>query len=345
MEHAKCKPAKKLYNPLSCRCITRDKQTARRLQKSLITDMDGDIFIPPVPAPTLTGSGKLGKPYVDACLLRLQDFGFAVADTLLTVSDAEAAAAARLTAKYGAAIFEHASRYQNGNYRYSNGTIVLKPGTKQRKQLHVQNAPHVTETIQDEADADTIVAIEKRFAKVAKQFAGTLPLADSVVIVGDPYLPSVPGQAGPQAGGQRKHKPGGPQLLHADVQAGVQSRVVIVALSDDMTLLVAPFSHVTVRGRAYFDHLPTDAEADEIVGMIMPRFPLIRLRLKRGQLIVMDGNTVHAGDAGQPHKYNPCMHWYAVQNSVGNATQPLAIMGPSMEASFVPAPVREPQWW
>lgn len=54
----------------------------------------------------------------------------------------------------------------------------------------------------------------------------------------------------------------------------------------------------------------------------MPRFDLKRLVLQPGQVLVMHGNLLHAGDHGWGDETHARLHYYIVPSNVGKNTYP-----------------------
>lgn len=96
------------------------------------------------------------------------------------------------------------------------------------------------------------------------------------------------------------------QALHVDVAWGALGYVIILALVENTTLLVAPGSHFWAfhRGNKFTDSMP-------------PSFQVERIVLHPGEFVIMHGNTVHAGDAGVVGEWAPRLHWHVVPAHAG----------------------------
>jgi hypothetical protein len=138
-----------------------------------------------------------------------------------------------------------------------------------------------------------------------------------------------------------------PQDLHID-QALVPSRCatrqppppqVIVAV-ERCTVLVVPFSHHMVEGLGWMTAKAGEAaaadaatagpsagpsaaeEADEtLASLLPPSTKPTRIHLDPGQLVVMHGYLVHAGDAGEPGETALRVHFYT-ETPAGLAPHP-----------------------
>ena len=117
-------------------------------------------------------------------------------------------------------------------------------------------------------------------------------------------------------------EPVGTQPLHMDLPPSRLGYVVILSLSDDFTLLVCPGSHNDVRRRWCSEHL-----SEEAFAATMSSSPLVRLKIPRGWVVVMDGNLVHAGDAGKPSSASPRVHWYIQGGRPVDNTVPAESLG------------------
>ncbi|GIM16699.1 hypothetical protein Vretimale_19295, partial [Volvox reticuliferus] len=78
--------------------------------------------------------------------------------------------------------------------------------------------------------------------------------------------------------------------------------------------------------------VPTDI-ADTITNLFSVQ-RVVRLHMHPGQMVLLDGNTVHAGDAGKPNSWSPRLHVYAQSKKVKNATWPLEAMHESFAEKF-----------
>jgi hypothetical protein len=97
------------------------------------------------------------------------------------------------------------------------------------------------------------------------------------------------------------------QPLHMDLAIGDVGYVVILSLSDDFTLVVCPGSHKVAR-EWYYDRGAGMSEED--FASKLAALPVLRIRFPMNYIVIMDANTVHAGDVGKGDKGTPRMHWY-----------------------------------
>ncbi len=142
-----------------------------------------------------------------------------------------------------------------------------------------------------------------------------LRVRKAVVLVNEPVEPPV-----------------GAQCLHSDLTPFETGFVGLLALSR-YTLLVSPGSHHAVQiHQSLMGRSAGTREAD--IMPAVPRPQLVRLVIEPGQLVLLHGNTIHAGDAGSVGVMAPRLHLYAMRESVKNETQPAVGLGPHFEAMF-----------
>jgi ectoine hydroxylase-related dioxygenase (phytanoyl-CoA dioxygenase family) len=94
--------------------------------------------------------------------------------------------------------------------------------------------------------------------------------------------------------------------------------VIIVAL-EHMCPLVWPESHKAVKE---YDSNATH-KVHKNTQLLQQPYKCVRLWLRPGDVVVMNGNTIHAGDAGVPEQNAARVHYY-VGKEKGNNTYPLA---------------------
>jgi hypothetical protein len=136
------------------------------------------------------------------------------------------------------------------------------------------------------------------------------------------------------------NRPGSPplraQLIHTDLSVGRQGFVAIVVL-EPCSVLVSPGSHSAVR--QYKGLLGSDVqlhkarEADALASVAVPK--LLRVQMEPGQVLLLHGNTVHAGDAAVGDRKSPRLHFYVQKGKVDNETNPLFPLGKRFAAKFV----------
>ncbi|KXZ40864.1 hypothetical protein GPECTOR_1718g828 [Gonium pectorale] len=126
------------------------------------------------------------------------------------------------------------------------------------------------------------------------------------------------------------------QVLHVDTAFGRISFVIILPLVPHTTLLVAPGSHTWVKayGEHYYEGTPESARAMEDLDKVLPEHKCVRLCLQPGELIILHGNTVHAGDAGRQGDWAPRLHWYVQPDKVENETYLLNMLGKRFADKF-----------
>ncbi|GIL66534.1 hypothetical protein Vafri_19998 [Volvox africanus] len=76
-----------------------------------------------------------------------------------------------------------------------------------------------------------------------------------------------------------------------------------------------------------------DAVAEHIT-RLMSNQRVVRMHMHPGQIVLLNGNTVHAGDAGKPGLWSPRMHVYLQTVRVKNATWPLEAIHEKFAAKF-----------
>ena len=132
--------------------------------------------------------------------------------------------------------------------------------------------------------------------------------------------------------------PVGIQCLHSDLPPFEPGFVGLLLGLSRYTLLVSPGSHWAVQmHQSLMDQRSEQGNISEEDIMFMIAVPkLVRLVIEPGQLVLLHGNTVHAGDAGSAGDMVPRMHFYATKTSVCNETQPVVGLGPLFEALFWP---------
>ncbi|GLC52398.1 hypothetical protein PLESTB_000624800 [Pleodorina starrii] len=127
-------------------------------------------------------------------------------------------------------------------------------------------------------------------------------------------------------------KPVGPQAFHVDMAPGKDGFVVIVALEPNVSLLLAPGSHVWVKEWA---RLKGHGRTEEEAATVVPQQQLVRLSLEVGQVLLLHGNTVHAGDRGVAGEHSLRLHWYVQSGRVANTTYMLPMLSPHFAKRFV----------
>ena len=150
-----------------------------------------------------------------------------------------------------------------------------------------------------------------------------------------------------KAGGEKVQKgvvlinrPGSPplraQLIHTDMSVGRKGFVAIAVL-EPCSVLVSPGSHSAIRqyqGLLGIDkQLHKAREANALASVAVSK--LVRMQMEPGQVVLLHGNTVHAGDAAVGDRKSPRLHFYVLKGNVDNETNPLFHLGKRFAAMFV----------
>jgi hypothetical protein len=133
--------------------------------------------------------------------------------------------------------------------------------------------------------------------------------------------------------GQDGDPPVGEQCFHIDLESNRKGLVSIVPL-EPVSLLVSPNSHKAVSSytamREAGDKKLTEAQVMRFITAARP----VRVEMEPGQVILLHGNTVHAGDAGRPGKWSPRLHYYLTAGAIDNETTPVEGIGRRFAALF-----------
>jgi hypothetical protein len=111
------------------------------------------------------------------------------------------------------------------------------------------------------------------------------------------------------------------QDFHVDIpptSPATPGFVAIMAMESDVTLLVMPYSGIAVRDFIGFKN--GCSTLDQKLPELFPKFKAIRVKLKVGHILLLNGDTVHAGDCGVDGKHGLRIHWYAQADEVLNET-------------------------
>ena len=126
--------------------------------------------------------------------------------------------------------------------------------------------------------------------------------------------------------GKEGDEPVGMQAIHTDLHALRQGFVVFLGLSR-YSVLVSPTSHHSIRTLASLQKMNPDSTESDFISMVSaPK--LVRLVIEPGQLVLVHGNTVHAGDAGSLGEWAPRLHFYATSSAIDNETMPIEHVHP-----------------
>ena len=133
--------------------------------------------------------------------------------------------------------------------------------------------------------------------------------------------------------GKEGDEPVGMQSIHTDLIAMRHGFVGFLGLSR-YSVLVSPMSHHAVRTLATLKKLHPDCtEADMLPMLSAPK--LVRLMIEPGQLVLVHGNTVHAGDAGSLGEWAPRIHFYATRGAIDNKPSPIEHVHPLFAKLFL----------
>jgi len=126
--------------------------------------------------------------------------------------------------------------------------------------------------------------------------------------------------------GKEGDEPVGMQSIHTDLHALRQGFVVFLGLSR-YSVLVSPTSHHAIRTLENLQRTNPDLTESDLITMVAaPK--LVRLIIEPGQLVLVHGNTVHAGDAGSLGQWAPRLHFYATSSDIVNETMPIEHVHP-----------------
>lgn len=119
------------------------------------------------------------------------------------------------------------------------------------------------------------------------------------------------------------------QFFHNDQDAKLPRAYVAIAAVERATILFAKYSHIAIRDCARRVGTGPGQISLEAFIRTMPTYKIVRLTMEPGDVIIMDGNLVHAGDAGRPGSYSARMHWYiqAGRNAKETVSFPLIALG------------------
>lgn len=103
------------------------------------------------------------------------------------------------------------------------------------------------------------------------------------------------------------------QAVHCDVRPGREDyKVVITAVHPNTTVVVQAFSHHAILSTSTYSRLLEEDPAafDSMFGHLCGRFRLVRVELQPGEVLVLHGNTLHAGDRGRQGTVLERIHHY-----------------------------------
>jgi ectoine hydroxylase-related dioxygenase (phytanoyl-CoA dioxygenase family) len=117
------------------------------------------------------------------------------------------------------------------------------------------------------------------------------------------------------------------QQVHVDHAVVPARRVVrpppvIITALQAGSVLVYPFSHLMVSALGWMmARTANEKAADRSLASKVPAMDAIRIHMEPGQVLVMDGHLVHAGDRGQPGQPALRLHFY-MQHPADQAQHP-----------------------
>jgi hypothetical protein len=117
--------------------------------------------------------------------------------------------------------------------------------------------------------------------------------ASVAALVTNPFIPISDNQdeRAPYSAGQRHAA--GAQELHTDLPAE-QCGCTITYAMEPCSILVVPFSHSGIGCLPFFRE--RSENPDKAVGELLPQYRLVRVTMKAGDMLLLHGNVVHAGD-------------------------------------------------
>ena len=184
------------------------------------------------------------------------------------------------------------------------GSVKMSSGTGQRLMADAKKSKELQ---------PLLLAVSKVIAPIAAHLGVTEQ--KSVVLVN---------KTGPQ--------PVGTQAFHTDTDAGVPGFIAILPFQEKTTMLVACGSRWAVHLAG--SRQEKDGVTDEEIAAGIPKWTVARLVMEPGQLVLLDGNTVHAGDAGAPGQTSVRLHWYFMKEPLDNATYPITMLGKVFASLF-----------
>jgi hypothetical protein len=122
------------------------------------------------------------------------------------------------------------------------------------------------------------------------------------------------------------------QCLHTDLGAGVVGMAGFMPLVP-CDVLVAPFSQHTIMAHEAVMGVSSIA-ASALAALAVPKHRLVRLQMKPGQIVAVQGNVVHAGSDGVAGEAWPRIHFYVTRKETDNETHPLVENNPLFTAMF-----------
>lgn len=140
------------------------------------------------------------------------------------------------------------------------------------------------------------------------------------------------------------------QMPHGDASAGVlinggqpSGCVAILPITPIKSLAIcaAPYSHMMIRQLPSLQRVFGAAKADAMLAKQLQdrEYPFVRIHTRPNQVLLMDENTIHFGDEGQPNEPNIRVHFYIKPidrgPEVNNATYPVWYLAEEMQTPMV----------
>ncbi|KXZ41562.1 hypothetical protein GPECTOR_392g208 [Gonium pectorale] len=119
------------------------------------------------------------------------------------------------------------------------------------------------------------------------------------------------------------------QAAHMDMPDWIEGFVGITALEGGVTINVAMGSGPLIAIYDRFDKIPKRTLLE-----MLPNFNLMRVELEVGQVLLLGGNCVHAGDRGLDKKHSLRVHWYVMNYEKTDDTNIMGIWGKEFENHF-----------
>ena len=259
--------------------------------------------------------------------------------TLTGLVTAEVTAAATSYGReYGQAIFQAEKKGPNGEYlrdKDDEGRFLMTYGEGGQRWMasfeRIQPTPMSNGTTKDQYDRDmasfqskeplhsVLEVVFKRATELVRVAIGSegYKVHKTVVMVNHP--------------GKEGDEPVGMQAIHIDLLPFRKGFVGFLGLSR-YSVLVSPMSHHAIRT---FETLrkknPLLEDLDLLHLVSAPK--LVRLMIEPGQIVLVHGNTVHAGDAGSLGDWAPA--FYATRGAIDNETSPIEHVHPLFVKLFL----------
>ena len=251
-----------------------------------------------------------------------------------------AAAATKYGRKNGTPIFLEPTTDANGEFCHNQddgGRLVFSPGEGGQRWQATFEKPRKPVGEGDVSGAtDTVTTTMQKYLQKLQLFNELQPVVQCA-------KKRVEGVAGPgeevkkvvvliNHPGKVGDPPVGAQAIHTDLPAMAPGFVGFLGLSH-YSVLVSPMSHHTIRTYETLKNMNPGAAESEIVRAVSaPK--MVRVMIEPGQIVLVHGNTVHAGDAGSLGEWAPRLHFCVMRRRVVDETHPIAPMQPLLAGLF-----------